>query len=73
MNNYKSNLIIRYTWVGNISDARLTTRISFLSSTEEVLQDFDGEVSYGSSTYVNVVANEDLLQITIDLEQAYLD
>jgi hypothetical protein len=73
MNNYKSNLIIRYTWVGNISDARLTTRISFLSSTEEVLQDFDGEVSYGSSIYVNVVANEDLLEITIDLEQAYLD
>jgi hypothetical protein len=71
--NYQSNLIIKYSWAGDLSDVRLITKIPFASGTQEVIQDFDMVPPESVPPYITVTSGAEQLQIEIDLQQAYLD
>lgn len=73
VDNYKSDLIIKYTWTGDLSEVKLITKIPFLSGVEEIIRDFENINPSGVVPYTTITADTESLQIAIDLPQAYLD
>jgi hypothetical protein len=71
--NYKSDLTIRYTWAGDISDVVLDTTIPFKSSIANIIQEYEMDPPADIAPYITVNSQEELLEIVVDLQQAYLD